>query len=487
MPLPPPLNPATSTVCVTIEIPNTAEDIRNFLGKVYELGQWYSYDRTGDDLGERVAATWRPALQTVSFGCGGDMIRQNPESPCIIESSTDGETWTQIADITLCVDEGYITNIVNNSETFQTIIQQIIGGASGPNAPVDQWTPGSGAIISPPSGCDPNILWGRIGKLVDFMHQKNVDFFEELALYSQLSDKLETVIDILPIIGDAIEAAVNFVTETGDSLLASYQGSYDDTLRDQIVCDLFCIALDKGDCSISLLDVQTYILDRYNANVAPGDVIELLSLVAALGSLATSVAQGGGLVYFGDEVVYAAFLLQVVSVITQDEFFGVEKQADYYIEMMDSVPSGGWELECDECVPIIPPCWDYKVTQYDSRHQADGALAEWVKGKGWKGEAGGGWALNSVRQPIGVPNPDLTRVEITVNTTYQVSVQLTMYRNGSNPSTKISEIIPPGRHTVVWEGFYGYVKELGYRITNNTVPAVGDVAYIERVCCEYIP
>lgn len=487
MPLPPPLNPATSTVCVTLEIPNTAEDIRNFLGKVYELGQWYSYDRTGDDLGERVAETWRPALQTVSFGCGGDMIRQNPESPCIIESSSDGETWVQIADITLCVDEGYITNIVNNSETFQTMIQQIIGDSGSPDAPITEYTPGYGSTISPPTGCDPDIVWGRMGKLVDYMHQKNIDLFEELALLTQLSDKVETIIDIFPILGDAIESAVNFITETGESLLGSYQASYNDNLRDKIVCDLFCIALDNEECKLTLGDVQQYILEEYN--LASIDVLDLdvPSFLAVFSRLGSSIAQGGGLVYIGDAVVYCAFLLQIVSVITQGHFFGVGKEADYYIEMMDSVPSGGWEFECDECVPIIPPCWDYKVTQYDSRHQADGALAEWVKGKGWKGEASGGWALNSVRQPIGVPNPDLTRVEITVNTTYQVSVQLTMYRNGSNPSTKISEIIPPGRHTVVWEGFYGYVKELGYRITNNTVPAVGDVAYIERVCCEYIP
>ena len=58
-----PESPAESYTCVSIEIPNTQQDVRNFLGQLLMLSQWFQYERTGNDLGKQVADTWSITLE----------------------------------------------------------------------------------------------------------------------------------------------------------------------------------------------------------------------------------------------------------------------------------------------------------------------------------------------------------------------------------------------------------------------------------------
>lgn len=234
--------------------------------------------------------------------------------------------------------------------------------------------------------CDLDVLWGYVTKMVDYIHQVNLDFLENLALLSELSDKVEAWIDAIPVFGAFVNVVVNTVTEVGDDLLASYEASWNDPLRDEIACELFCIAQAEG-CTLSLLNIVEFILERYNlSEIGVGELPQTFELVQVLSYLGLVVAQGGGAVYSGDDMVYIMWLLQLAAVAVAEEFFSIETAAEYYIEALDSVPSGGWAAECDPCENDWEFTFDFTTGQHGfvAENAGQGIAAVYVEGQGWR-------------------------------------------------------------------------------------------------------
>lgn len=115
-PTPSDLNPP-DTVCLQIEIPNDRQWIAAFYDAVEQLSYWYAWDRDDAHTGREVAARWWRAFLTIrkcreaapKDGCcdGSEetLIRQNPDNPCLLESSSDGIHWCTLFDQSLCTPE----------------------------------------------------------------------------------------------------------------------------------------------------------------------------------------------------------------------------------------------------------------------------------------------------------------------------------------------------------------------------------------------
>lgn len=113
--LPTVINPPDS-LCFMIKVPNDPGHIAAFFGALYDLTLWLSWQRDPAKQGIQAAQVWKEiwvnlAAQscnppTVGVGTDGGedfMIRQNPTNPCILESSVDGVTWCQWADLSKCI------------------------------------------------------------------------------------------------------------------------------------------------------------------------------------------------------------------------------------------------------------------------------------------------------------------------------------------------------------------------------------------------
>jgi len=105
------------TVCFQINVPNEIHYLAAFYGAIFLLSKPYAW---GDDAAHtalEVGAVWREIFDRLiagnciipakpgSAGADGDdfMIRQNPDNPCLLESSLDGVEWCVFADISKCV------------------------------------------------------------------------------------------------------------------------------------------------------------------------------------------------------------------------------------------------------------------------------------------------------------------------------------------------------------------------------------------------
>lgn len=116
-PLPLVINP-DSRVCFKIEVPNDIYHIGAFLGQIYALSRAFSW---GDDPTHKAllaAEVWRDIFDNLRPGCPPEaegsagaegeeqLIRQNPDNPCLLETSIDGTHWCAFADLSLCVPSG---------------------------------------------------------------------------------------------------------------------------------------------------------------------------------------------------------------------------------------------------------------------------------------------------------------------------------------------------------------------------------------------
>lgn len=238
---------------------------------------------------------------------------------------------------------------LQNDADVINAIRNIVQEYLDSNTEITQDVSRSGLTAAGDSGCDFDTVWGRVSKLVDFINQVNVDFFENIALLDNLSDKYEAIIDIIPVLGDAVEAVVNFATESFVVLLDSYNASWNDSLRDSIACDLFCIALENPTCSLSIQDVLDYLTERYDAVRQIDLPLASLTVQQSTITLTNFLVNIGGAVYSGDDMVYICWIVQLAAVAVGDQFFNINSAGTYYAESLDSVPSHGWASECDPC------------------------------------------------------------------------------------------------------------------------------------------
>lgn len=112
-----------SEISVCVPVPNDKGHRAAFLGALYNLTRWYSWDRDGAGTGKIAADRWAGIFDAVAQamaedeGCtivGLNDVRQNEETPCILEKQEEtGGEWTQFADITLCLPtEGLLQNVL---------------------------------------------------------------------------------------------------------------------------------------------------------------------------------------------------------------------------------------------------------------------------------------------------------------------------------------------------------------------------------------
>jgi hypothetical protein len=105
-------------ICVQIEIPDEPEHIAAFMGSIRNLGSAYNWQNDSAHTAKAVADVWRDVFDKFSLaknrtcptfpGIGADggdeqLIRQNPDNPCELQTSIDGQTWCTFADLSLCL------------------------------------------------------------------------------------------------------------------------------------------------------------------------------------------------------------------------------------------------------------------------------------------------------------------------------------------------------------------------------------------------
>jgi len=132
-------------MCVSLKIPDVEEYRAAFVGALYTLAQWWSWEKSfeaGDTRATEAATYWRKLLleeMCMPAVCPID-LRQNPFDPCEIQKSTDGVNWVTAWRDDLCITELPIPIVDTLATLQQNLYETNYNGnpsSINPNAPDD--------------------------------------------------------------------------------------------------------------------------------------------------------------------------------------------------------------------------------------------------------------------------------------------------------------------------------------------------------------
>ena len=385
-PLPPPqagiFDAPTRPVCINVEwIPH----IDGLLERLVWADAW-----TGDETTVNTAiAQVRKLMLALALGnsCVNMSpqlrVRQNTEQPCTLESSgDDGNSWTAFADILACISpeflEQSIIDAINNNADLRELVKQLSDGL--PDVPGDLGKVNT-SVFDPVSGCDKDTIYGYCKALWIYIDAKTVDFLQQMAEFTNLANQIDLLLSLIPGF-DATppSSALEWMSAFGDYNYEAYQSQKTVELEQKIICDLLCIAVNKG-CTIQFGDVYQYFIDKLGGLNIPTATATFLEWVQFM-------ASGD---YPNDRIVYLWSAFQLALAFLGQEFLEQNSLERYALQAQAGDPDNEWDLLCEACPEgIWVQVFDFTqdaYSQYFSRVTwGDGYIA----GQGWRSQRQGG-------------------------------------------------------------------------------------------------
>lgn len=150
-------------------------------------------------------------------------------------------------DVADCVETELVTNQILINQVTETVNASGFGNPNRVNpyktTPLDRNA--SGFLqedIKALADCNLDALWAGIRHgIVQRMDDTVRDALEDLATIPELSARVSAFIDIIPVVGDVVEALVQTVASVVPTLLNLYNSHSSEATLDEIACDLFSL------------------------------------------------------------------------------------------------------------------------------------------------------------------------------------------------------------------------------------------------------
>jgi len=306
------------TRCIEVRIPDDDEFVPVLGGLVAIATKWFNYDRDSTHKGAQIARLWRMAYL-----------------------ATDWEGCMSCEELTECLQplfDNLQTAIINQVNNFNEY------GVNEPGVPLteEQYEQDLTAGTNPT--CDLDIVWAQCLAVVQFTNRLITDLMEQIESKSnvvelaQLFNSLPFVRYITNAIGE--EAAVDLIAYYQEAFTEGYLAEYTEAIETEIACQLFCYA--RLDCTISVSMLDSVFSERVASIVpdTPGDLIELLTLLAGISISSADVVN---LMFWmaWKGAVLAEFFIS-------DAFSGIFNLQTLLNLAVDNA-SSDWELLCTTC------------------------------------------------------------------------------------------------------------------------------------------
>jgi len=226
-------------------------------------------------------------------------------------------------------------------------------------------------LITGVTDCDPDELFAGCQGLVNGLNRQNIDAFEITEVVSNIAERAALIFSAIPILETLpINELVTYVEQIWtDELFETYLANDTEGYRNELACDLFCIALDAG-CHIDIHDVFDYFVLRIGAN--PLENLANLTEYIVLGT------------WTGTEVNDIFYAMQLIYTYYGNKYFsnvGIPP-LQIYINEGTRTPNPDWNIICDDC----PAEWTYTATLTELELWTDYSAGDegiWSAGNGW--------------------------------------------------------------------------------------------------------
>lgn len=268
---------------VCVPIPDDRNHLLAFLGQLDALAYWWTWDRDDAHIGTEVARVWREIVAGVRAsldaeeGCAGMpfFVRQNTETPCILEYSTNGVTWLQFADLLLCPSPVRITRINPGTDVYEISDD---GGATWEEHPELDPRNGDWNRFPPRSDEDRcNAAASMVRFCSDWVDQS----ITQISLAVSVAGILIMILGFLAAIA-GLPFATPFMTEFALGLIGlgatAIDNAFTSVVYDELLCIFYCNIDENGQMSAAQFDA---IISKISATFE-GDVVFALTGIMQL-------------------------------------------------------------------------------------------------------------------------------------------------------------------------------------------------------------
>jgi hypothetical protein len=231
------------------------------------------------------------------------------------------------------------TDIIYNPET--TVIDDV-------HTPEELADFGVQADVCDTSGKD--AVYGAVNQLVRYIVQRNIDFLEQVNQAGNTPDQIARVVSAIPGVGSLpIDEIFDWVSFISEELEDEYNATVDEALIQQVVCDLFCIAVASG-CTLDFNDVYNYFASKVSATFSNA-ATTFLNLVQF----------GINGTFSGDDYFYYMCYFQITTVGLGQFYLGTNSLNDYAYQARAGMnsPDNDWSIFCIACPQM------YRIKTYD--------------------------------------------------------------------------------------------------------------------------
>jgi len=250
--------------------------------------------------------------------------------------------WSRmLTSMTICED---VANCIETTPSLQSLIQSTVNGNPETGGQQDRVD----TLAFDVEGCDEDTIYGYCVALWQYINGNTIDALQKVAeatnASEQLSKILTTVIpgmELLP-----VDEVLGWIESFGNYNLEAYEASITIGLEQQIICDLFCLALDN-DCHLDFGQVYQYFIDEMGG-------VDVPTALATFGEWVYFMVVGS---YPTDRIVYLWSAFQLALAFMGQKFLGLSTVTRYALVAQAGDPDDDWMTLCDECVNTWSMSW----------------------------------------------------------------------------------------------------------------------------------
>jgi len=192
-------------------------------------------------------------------------------------------------------------------------------------------------IIESQVGCDNDNIFGMTTGFTDLWNDLSVDLIQIALDATSLAGRLGDIIEAIPGIGVLpFDDIAQFGEAWLDDIVTAYDAAYTVALRNQIRCDLFCIATET--CELTMEQIRDYFYDELNETVSFTDFGTFVSELVTLNLV-------------GQATVWGIHLFLAQMMIYGESVFGLDFTKIYQvINSLFNDDDPDWATLCTNCV-----------------------------------------------------------------------------------------------------------------------------------------
>lgn len=307
--------------CVSVLVPDDIAYVNLLQGFVAQMTNFWTWQGTDDERKARAALCQAAYTATDWSGC----MDCSGVAECI-ENDPDVQA----------AFKALLIAMINSDIDVQESINNVYKGTDR-NVPMPETIRERNLLPENPD-CDLDLLFGQMVSLIENMNLNNLDAFQVVEEATNLGERATLLFSAIPVVETLpIDEAVSYVQNlwTND-LFEAYEANDTTSYREEMECELFCLARDKG-CTLTMDDLIEYFAGRVGASPEDAFIEVIAYLIAGT--------------WVGTEINDLFYWSQVMFLKYGNAFFKLAglKPIETYFKLGE--PDDNWMILCDDCPP----------------------------------------------------------------------------------------------------------------------------------------